>query len=111
MTNDIRGRLNSCSAGLCHLALVRLHSLTVAAVGGVDSDLLALVDEERNHDLGTGLESHFLEGAGRSGVALDSRLCIGNLEGYVGRKLAGEALLLRLDNEHHLNMLSFLHEV
>ena len=30
-----------------------LHPLAVAAVGGVDCDLLALIDEKRNHHLGT----------------------------------------------------------
>ena len=88
-----------------------LDSLSVSTVGGVDGDLLALVDEERNHDLCTGLKGDLLEGAGGSGVTLDCRLSICDLEGYVCREFAGEALLLRLDDEHHLDMLTLLHEV
>ena len=88
-----------------------LDSLAVAAVGSVDRDFLSLVDEERNHDLRTGLEGHFLQRTGRSGVALDCRLRISHLEGDIGRKLAGKALLLRLDDEHHLDMLALFHKV
>ena len=88
-----------------------LHPLAVGAVGSVDGDLLALVDEERNHHLGAGLESDLLEGAGGSGVALDGGLGIGNLEGHIGRELAGKAPLLGLEDEHHLNMLTLFHEV
>ena len=88
-----------------------LHPLAVGAVGSVDGDLLALVDEERNHHFGTGLKSDLLQGAGGSGVALDGGLGIGNLEGHIGRELAGKAPLLGLEDEHHLNMLTLFHEV
>lgn len=88
-----------------------LHSLAIRAVGGVDGDLVALVDEERNHDLGAGLKSTLLKGAGRGCVALYGWLCVGHLKGNVCRKLAGKAFLLRLGDEHHLDMLPLLHEV
>lgn len=88
-----------------------LHSLAVGTVGGVDGNLVALVDEQRNHDLGSGLKGALLEGAGGGGVALNGRLRVGHLKGDVGRELAGEALLLRLCHEHHLNVLSLFHEV
>ena len=88
-----------------------LHPLAVGAVGSVDGDLLALVDEQGDHHLGARLEGHFLEGAGRCRVALDGRLGVGDLQLDVGRKLAGKALLLRLDDEHHLDMLALFHKV
>ena len=44
----------------CLSVISRLHSLAVGAVCGVDGDLVALVDEERNHDLGAGLKGAFL---------------------------------------------------
>ena len=88
-----------------------LHSLTVGAVGGVDSDLVALIDEQRNHDLGSGLKGALLQCAGGGCVALHSWFCVGYLKGNVGWKLAGEALLLWFNDEHHLDVLAFLHEV
>ena len=88
-----------------------LHPLAVAAVGGVDCDLLALIDEKRNHHLGTGLKGDFLESVGRSGVAFDGGLGICDLKGDISGKLAGKAPLLGLQDEHHLNVLSLFHEV
>lgn len=87
-----------------------LDALAVRAVRGVDCDLVALVDEQRDHDLGAGLERALLEGAGGGGVALYSRLGVGHLECNVCRKLAGEAPLL-VNEEHHLDMLSLFHKV
>ena len=89
----------------------RLDSLTVGTVGGVDRDGVALVDEERNHDLGAGLECDFLKGGGGCGVALDGGLSIGNLKGHVGGELAGKAALFGSGDEHHLDVLAFLHKV
>ena len=60
--------------------------------------------------LGAGLEGDLLVGAGAGGVALDGGLGIGDLEGYVGGELAGEAPLFA-HHKHHLNVLAFLHEV
>ena len=86
-------------------------ALAVAAVGGVDGDDIVRVDEQRDHDLGTGLEFDLLEGGSGSGVTLDGGLGVGDLEGHVGRELAGEAALLRLGHEDHLDVLAFLHQV
>jgi hypothetical protein len=100
----------------CHLANFeptaerKLYALSVATVGGVHGDDVILVDEERNHDLGSGLEGDFLESRSRSGVTLDGRLCVGNLEGHVGRELAGKTTLF-VCNEHHFDVLAFLHEI
>ena len=94
-----------------NIGAVVLHPLAVGTVGGVDGDLVALVDEERNHNLGAGLKGALLQSAGGGGVALHGRLCVGHLKGNVCRELAGEALLLRLDDEHHLDVLAFLHQV
>ena len=87
-----------------------LDALAVGTVCSVDGNDVALVDEEGNHDLGTGLEGNFLQCGGRGGIALYCRLGIGNLEGHIGRKFAGEAALF-VGHEHHLHMLAFLHKV
>ena len=55
----------------CAWRRVLFDALAVGAVRRVDADLLALVDEERNHDDGAGLQGSLLEGVGRSGVTLD----------------------------------------
>jgi hypothetical protein len=100
----------------CHLANFeptaerKLYALSVATVGGVYGDDVILVDEERNHDLGSGLEGDFLKGRSRSGVTLDGGLGIGNLEGYIGGELAGEAALF-VCYEHHFDVLAFLHKI
>ena len=98
-------------AAFVSVAMQELDSLAVRTVGSVDRDSLALVDEERNHDLSASLKSNLLESRSRSGITLYCRLSISNLESYVCRKLASKATLLRLGHEHHLDMLSFLHEV
>ena len=89
---------------------MKLHALAVAAVGGVHRDHVALVDEQGNHDLRSGLESDFLEGGGGCGVALNCRLSIGNFKRNVGGQFAGKAALF-VCHEHHLHVLAFLHEV
>ena len=94
-----------------NIAVVVLHSLAVGTVGGVDGDLVTLIDEQRDHDLGSGLKGALLQSAGGGGVALHGRLGVGHLKGNVRRKLAGEALLLGFNDEHHLDVLAFLHEV
>src|SRR5665647_32499 len=61
-------------------------SAEVGTVAGVDLDLGALLDEQRDRDLGTGLEGRRLGAAGRA-VTLQSRLCIGDLESHGRRQL------------------------
>src|SRR5665647_2162913 len=61
-------------------------SAEVGTVAGVDLDLGALLDEQRDRDLGTGLEGCRLGAAGRA-VTLQARLCIGDLESHGGRQL------------------------
>ncbi len=102
---------NLCKVVRFMTILSGLHPLAVAAVGGVDCDLLALIDEKRNHHLGTGLKGDFLESVGRSGVTFDGGLGICDLKGDISGKLAGKAPLLGLQDEHHLNMLALFHEV
>ena len=87
-----------------------LDTLAVGTVGGVDSDDVALVDEEGHHNLGTGLEGDFFQGRSGCGVTLDCRLGISNLKGHIGRELAGKATLF-VSDEHHFHVLAFLHEV
>ena len=53
------------------MALKLFDALAVGAVRRVDADLVALVDEERNHDDGAGFQRSFLERVGRGGVAFD----------------------------------------
>src|SRR5674476_984290 len=61
-------------------------SAQVGAVAGVDLDLGALLDEQRDRDLRTRLEGRRLGAAGRA-VTLQTRLCIGDLESHGGRQL------------------------
>ena len=65
------------------------NALAVAAVAGVHTYDLALVDEQRHADLGTGLQSSRFEGVG-SGVAFQTRLGIGDSQLYLGRQLSKE---------------------
>ncbi len=100
-------------AGRLHrlVAETLLHALAVGAVGGVDGDDFAGLDEEGNHDLGAGLQGDFLQGGSGGGVALHGGLAVGDFEGHVGGELAGEAALLGFSEEHHLHALAFLHQV
>src|SRR6478672_431392 len=67
-------------------AATSAHAAEVRAVAGVDLDLGPLLEEERDVDLGAGLERGGL-GATGGAVALQARLGVGDLEDDRGRQL------------------------
>src|SRR4051794_5332523 len=79
------------------------HAAEVGPVAGVDLDLLARGDEERDGDLGAGLELGRLRAAGRP-VALQARLGVLDDELDRGRKLDVERRAL-VDGDHRLLVL------
>ena len=51
----------------------------ILTCSGINLQLVADIDEQRNHDLSTGLHDRRLGGT-RCGVALDTRLSLGNFQ-------------------------------
>ena len=88
--------------------VLRSDALHILAGAGIDADLVALVDEQGDTDLGTGLNGGGLQGVG-GGVALDTRLGSGDFQlnkvgdlnaenlALVAQQLAGVILLAELE--------------
>ena len=95
------------------MALKGSDALHILAGAGIDADVVALVDEQRNADLSTGLDSSGLQGVG-GGVALDTRLGLGDFQldkvgdfntedlALIAQQLAGLVLLAELEVIGHI---------
>ena len=70
-------------------AFLSTNALAIRAIAGIYAYDLALIDEEGHTDLCAGLQRSGFEGVG-SGIALQSRLGVGDLQLHLGRQFGEE---------------------